>query len=110
MLTCMHEVQRLSLPTLLNHILSNTLKHTTHTHTGTRIVCWFFFFNILKAVPGTDGQFHRPVCELLSWVNQTILWGREKEAELGRRSVKGEEFRGREHKQIRRRCSPVHSA
>lgn len=64
----------------------------------------------LRAVPGTDGRFHRPVCELLDWVNQTILWGREKEGNTGRQPKKEEAFKGRELKLMRQCCSSAHLA
>lgn len=77
MLTCVHEVQRLSLShPLLNHTLTNTNKYT---HTCTLYFSYLFFS---QAVPGTDGQFHGHVCELLGWVNQTVLWGKKKKKKM----------------------------
>jgi len=71
-LTYMHEVQRLLLP--LTPPQSHSLQHKqAHTRTHTRHKANLFF---LQAVLQADGQFHRHVCELLGWINHTVLWGK----------------------------------
>lgn len=52
---------------------SHTHQHEQkYTHACT---LQFIYLFSSQAVPGTDGQFHGHVCELLGWVNQTVLWG-----------------------------------
>lgn len=77
-------------PPFLSHTLTVT---STHTHTYTHVQFIYLFFS--RAVPGTDGQFHGHVCELLGWVNQTVLWGKEKEGEVEGQSEREEAYKGR---------------